>query len=161
MKRRVVVLAAMLAASWAMAADQYVFVLGGKVASAPRDLPSVGVRLDSGRAVLGLHGASDSVKAACGWYRVIPSVVKAAEGEYVASRSYTVNKETVQEVVSVAKVPVDTRTPAERIGEVMDSIVAESTDARVSALVRAVATAVTGRVAKAVTVTIPASKDTR
>ena len=43
------------------------------VRCAPRELPSVGVRLDNGRAVLGLHGASVETKAACGWYRVVVS----------------------------------------------------------------------------------------
>lgn len=141
----------------AFSAETYVFARGGQVLSEPRALPSVGVRLDTGRAVLGLHGKEDAVKAACGWYRVIPAAPVLGANQYVASRGYTLNKETATEVVTLATIQADTRTPAQRIGEVLDSMPGADDDARVTALVRAVAVAVTNRMSKSVTITIPAA----
>ena len=51
-------------------AQEYVYVLRGAIKCTPRDLPSVGIRQDNGQAVLGLHGAVEATKNACGWYAV-------------------------------------------------------------------------------------------
>lgn len=153
-----ILIALLLLAACTAAADEYIYARAGKAVSAPRELPSVGVRLDTGKAVLGLHGAGAAVQAACGWFRVIPATPTLGVNQYIASRSYAIGKDTAQEVVTIATAVPDTRTPAERIGEVLDSIATGSDDERVTAIVRAVATAVTNRVSKAVTVTIPAAK---
>lgn len=133
--------------------DQFVFVHDGKVQSAPRDLPSVAVRLDTGETILGLHARDDATRAACGWYRVLPSAQKAAAGQVVAGRSYTLGKDTVQEVLTYATRTV--QTPQQRIAAILAAMPGATDDERVTALVRAVAAAVTGRLDKAVTITIP------
>lgn len=73
----------------AHAADQYVFVRDGAVACQPRDLPSVGVRLDTGDVVLGLHGADPALRAACGWLPVVEDPAPTA-GVRVASSAWLV-----------------------------------------------------------------------
>jgi hypothetical protein len=135
--------------------EQFVYVRAGKVQSAPRDLPSVAVRLDTGETILGLHARDDATRAACGWYRVIPSVQKATTGQVVTGRSYTVGKYTVQEVLSYAT--RTTRTPQQRIAAALAAMPGATDDERVTALVRAVATTVTGTLDKAVTITVPAN----
>lgn len=137
-------------------ADSFLFAKDGKVVSGPRDLPSVGVRLDTGKPVLGLHGASDAVKAACGWYRVIPSAVKAEPTQVVTGATYTLGKDTAQEVLSFGTLVV--MTPEKRLAALLNAMPGATDDERVSALIRAVAVCVTGKLDKAVTVTIPASK---
>ena len=75
----------------AFAADLYVYSPdGAAIGSAPRELPSVGVRLDNHQAVLGLYGSDDATRAACGWYRCISATNAAPEGSVVASRSYAI-----------------------------------------------------------------------
>lgn len=146
-----------LLALYAAAADQYVYVRAGAVACQPRDLPSVGVRLDTGDVVLGLHGADSALCAACGWYRVRPHTSKLAPGQYIAGRTYQVGKDAVQEVVTLGQTV--TQTPAQRIAAVLDSIPAATDDERVSALIRAVATSVTGKLDKACTISVPAKAE--
>ena len=139
-------------------AESYIYSKDGTtVQTGPRDLPSVGVRLDTGKPVLGLHGASDAVKAACGWYRIIPDAAKAASNPVVAARSYTLGKTTAQEVLSFAtRVTI---TPQARLSALLDAMPGETDDERVSALIKAVAICVTGKLDKAVTVTIPAKAE--
>jgi hypothetical protein len=134
--------------------EQYVYVRDGKVQSAPRDLPSVAVRLDTHETILGLHARDDAVRAACGWYRVIPSAQTAAAGQIVTGRSYTVGKSTVQESLSIGERTV--LTPEQRIAAVLAAMPGATDDERVTALVRAVAATVTGTLDKAVTITVPA-----
>lgn len=142
-------------------AEQYIYVRDGKVASAPRALPSVGVRQDTGTAVLGLHGASDATRAACGWFRVVPSPVvpDPAKGEWVADRSYRVDKNTVQEVVALKTRVV--LSPEDRVLAVFlaPALVAMTEEARCAAVIHAVAQVITQRLDKAVTVTIPARRE--
>ena len=139
-------------------ADSYVFSKDGKTVSAgPRDLPSVGVRLDDGKVVLGLHGATDATRAACGWYRIIPDQAKAASNQVVAVRSYTIGKETAQETLSF--VERITKTPEQRIAALLDAMPGETDDERVSALIKAVAICVTGKLDKAVTIVVPAKAE--
>jgi hypothetical protein len=134
--------------------DQFVFVRDGKVQSAPRELPSAAVRLDTGETILGLHARDDATRAACGWYRVIPSAQKAITSQVVTGRSYAIGKGTVQEVLSYGT--RTTRTPEQRIAAILAAMPGATDDERVTALVRAVAAAVTGRLDKAVTITVPA-----
>ena len=110
-------------------------------------------RLDTGETILGLHARDDATRAACGWYRVIPSLQKAAAGQYVAGRSYTLGKATAQEVLSYGT--RTTRTPQQRIAAALAAMPGATDDERVTALVRAVATTVTGTLDKAVTITVP------
>ena len=146
----VLVLVLVLGAS----AEQFVFVRDGRVQSAPRELPSVAVRLDTGETVLGLHARDDATRAACGWFRVVPSAQILAKGQIVTGRSYTLNKATVQEVLAVGT--RTTRTPQQRIAAALAAMPGATDDERVTALVRAVATTVTGTLDKAVTITVPA-----
>lgn len=134
--------------------EQFVYVRDGRVQSAPRDLPSVAVRLDTGETVLGLHARDDATRAACGWYRVVPSAQILAKGQIVTGRSYTLSKATVQEVLAVGT--RTTRTPQQRIAAALAAMPGATDDERVTALVRAVATTVTGTLDKAVTITVPA-----
>lgn len=138
-------------------ADSFIFSKDGKIISGPRDLPSVGVRLDDGKPVLGLHGASDAVKAACGWFRVIPSTQKAPTNQVVASASYTIGKDTAQEVLAFGV--VETFTAQQRLAFAFEEIKGANDDERVSAFVQAVASVVTNKIKGAVTVTIPAAKE--
>jgi hypothetical protein len=134
--------------------EQFVYVRAGKVQSAPRELPSAAVRLDTGETILGLHARDDATRAACGWYRVIPSAQKATTGQVVTGRAYTVGKGTAQEVLTFGT--LTTRTPEQRIAAILAAMPGATDDERVTALVRAVAAAVTGRLDKAVTITVPA-----
>jgi hypothetical protein len=145
----VLVLVLVLGAS----AEQFVFVRDGRVQSAPRDLPSVAVRLDTGETILGLHARTDAARAACGWYRVVPSAQTATKGQVVMGRSYVLGKGTVQEVLTIAE--RKTRTPEQRIAAALAQVPGATDDERVTALVRAVATVVTGKLDKAVSITIP------
>lgn len=79
----------------AQAADQYVYVREGTVACKPRDLPSVGVRLDTGDVVLGLHGADAALRAACGWLPVVEDPAPAA-GMRIASQAWVVEDGTAR-----------------------------------------------------------------
>jgi hypothetical protein len=135
-------------------AEQYVFVRDGAVQSAPRELPSAGISRDTGETLLGLHARDDATRAACGWFRVVPSTQATPKGQYVMGRSYAIGKSTVQEVL-VFGTRIK-RTPEQRIAAVLASMPAATDDERVSALVRAVAVAITGRLDKAVTITVPA-----
>jgi hypothetical protein len=133
--------------------EQFVFVRDGKVQSSPRDLPSVAVRLDTGETILGMHARTDAARAACGWYRVVPSAQTATKGQVVMGRSYVLGKGTVQEVLTIAE--RKTRTPEQRIAAALAQVPGATDDERVTALVRAVATVVTGKLDKAVSITIP------
>ncbi len=73
-----------------LGADKYVYVKEGKVLCGPRELPSVGVRQDNGNAVLALHGATDNVKAACGWYRVVAGLQAVGDNQVIVSTTYRV-----------------------------------------------------------------------
>lgn len=139
-----------------VSAESYVFVKEGRIVAGPRDLPSVGVRLDTGQPVLGLHGASDSARAACGWYRVIPDTAKAASNQVAGAASYTIGKDAVQEKLAFVERRVVT--PQVRLAAILDSLPGETDDARVSALIKAVATCVTGRIDTAVTIIVPAKE---
>lgn len=154
--RRLAAILMLGAALGAGAADEYVFVQKGEVRSAPRGLPAVGVRLDTGEAVLGLHGRSDAERAACGWFRVLPSRSKAAKGKVVTGRTYTVLRDTVQEVLEFGERRIIT--PEQRVKAALQAMPGKTDDERVSALVRAVAVTVTGTLDRAVTITVPARR---
>lgn len=143
------------------AADLYVYAKGGRVETVPRALPSVGVRLDGKGTVLGLHGADDATKAACGWYRVVPSAQSVSSNQYVAARSYVVRMVTAEEVLAVSnRVARAVPTPEQRIAQAYAELPAGmATDKRIAAILAAVARVVTNQTAEAVTVTIPAAKE--
>lgn len=152
---RTLILFLFLAAS--ALADSYVFSKDGKTATTgPRDLPSVGVRLDDGKAVLGLHGADDATRAACGWYRVVADQTKAAADQVASGSTYAIDKATARETKVFST--RTTLTPEQRLEQIFYAMPGKSDDERVSALVRAVAACVTGKVDQAVSVLIPAKK---
>lgn len=142
-------------------AQQYVYVRAGTVQSAPRELPSVGVRLDNGKTVLGLHGSTDAVRAACGWYRVIPAEAP-AKGLAVVARSYKVEKTSAREVLTLTNRVVRSVTLEQKLARAWDALpVGMTDDQRCAAVVAAVAQTITGRVSKAVSVEIPAAREVR
>lgn len=58
---------------------QVVFSKDGKtVGSSARECPTQGVDIGSGKVVVGLHAVTDLRRAACGWYRLIPTEVPTA-----------------------------------------------------------------------------------
>lgn len=74
MKQLLVFAAVVLLAAFAPAGEKYVFSADGATAgSAARDLPSQGFDRRTGQVVVGLHARTDEEKAACGWYRVVPT----------------------------------------------------------------------------------------
>jgi hypothetical protein len=108
------------------------------VKSAPRELPSVGVRQDGKGTVLGLHTADDITKAACGWYRVVPA--SAPSNQVVVARSYTLKDGSAVESLRTAARParptpirdqiaairaVSTNTAAAKLSLSIDAIAAE------------------------------------
>lgn len=146
------------AAITAHAQDKYIYTTKGEPECQPRDLPSVGVRLDTGQYVLGLHGAGATTKAACGWYKVLPTETKLSAEQYVVTRSYVLGKGGFQEVLTTSNRITRVTTPAERICQAFDALPAELTDdARCTAVIQAVAQAITNRLATAITITIPAA----
>lgn len=91
-------------------AELYVYSSGGgAVETLPRELPSVGVRLDGGGTVLGLHGADDATKAACGWYRVA-DVPATPAGMRVASRTLRIDGAQATYEVRYEPIPERNRT---------------------------------------------------
>lgn len=134
----------------AQAAELYVFSPDGKTtACAPRELPSLAVRLDDSKPVLGLHAAAPEVKAACGWYRVAPSAVKIATNQYVAARSYAIAGTVAQESVTLAAVqPRPVPTPRQRIDAIFTSLSSGlSEDAKIRLVLADMAAAITNRLA--------------
>lgn len=138
-----------------IAPTQYAYVRDGVVMGKPRELPSVGIRQDNGGAVLGLHGAGRAVQEACGWYGVQPSQQIVSEGQRITGRSYVYANGAVSEQVVIGA--VKTITPVERIEQAFAALPGTE-DERVTALIQAVATTITGRVDKAITIAVPASK---
>ena len=67
-------LSACCLASSSAAADLFIFSADGvEVGSKPRELPSQGYNRTTGQVVVGLHARTDAERAACGWWRVIPT----------------------------------------------------------------------------------------
>jgi hypothetical protein len=56
---------------------------GATVGSSPRELPTQGVSLATGRVVVGLHALGDAQRAECGWYRVLPGEKPVAQSNEV------------------------------------------------------------------------------
>ena len=119
----------------------------------PKPLPSVGIRLDTGDVVLGLHGADEATQRACGWYVVVPSVQRGTAGQQVIGRSFEFRDGEVREVLQFGDV-VEV-SPAERVAAVFDELPGND-DERVSAFVQLCAQVATNKLQKAITVTIPA-----
>ncbi|MFZ4394147.1 MAG: hypothetical protein ACOYOU_00815 [Kiritimatiellia bacterium] len=156
--RRIFIFASFLVASFGLA-DSFLFVQAGKITSGPRELPSVGVRLDNGQPVLGLHGADDATRAACGWYRVIPTNAILASNQMIVARSYLLNKDTAQEVVVISNFTARVFTPRDRITQMFDELPpAMGNDARCAAIIKAIAQTITNKMGTSVTVTIPAAQ---
>ena len=64
----------LMSACCSLAADRFVFSSDGVTAgSSERELPSQGYDRVTGRVVVGLHARTDEERAACGWWRVIPT----------------------------------------------------------------------------------------
>jgi hypothetical protein len=72
--KRFLLAAAICVAGCVAAFDLFVFSADGVTAgSAERELPSQGYDRVTGRVVVGLHARTDLERAACGWWRVIPT----------------------------------------------------------------------------------------
>lgn len=66
------------------AADLFVFSADAVTAgSSPRELPTQGVSLTTGKVVVGLHALDDAGRADCGWYRYSPGVKPEAHSNEV------------------------------------------------------------------------------
>lgn len=146
------IIAACLAFASLACAELYVFSPDGKTpAGAPRELPSLAVRLDDGKAVLGLHAAPPEVKAACGWHRVVPSAVKAATNQYVAARAYAIEGAEAREILTLADRPAR---PAPTARQRIDAIFAAlgpamAEEDKICAVLAETAAAITNRLAAA------------
>lgn len=155
--RQLVCLVLMIA-SIATAQTKYIYAERGAAQCAPRDLPSVGVRLDTGQSVLGLHGAGTAIREACGWYQVAPSATRPQTNQYVAARIYELGKGGFQEVLVMSNRVTRTVTPQARIEQAFAALSASlTTDDRCTAIVAAVAAVITNKFAQEVTIRIPAS----
>lgn len=119
----------------------------------PKPLPSVGIRLDTGDVVLGLHGADEATQRACGWYVVVPSVQRGTAGQHVIGRSFEFRGGEVREVLQYGEVVE--LSPADRVAAVFDALPGND-DERVSAFVQLCAHVATNKLQTAITVTIPA-----
>lgn len=118
----------------------------------PKPLPSVGIRLDTGDVVLGLHGADEATQRACGWYVVVPSVQRASAGQQVIGRSFEFRDGEVREVLQFGEV-VEV-SAAERVAAIFNELGGDD-DERVSAFVQLCAQVATNKLQQAITVTIP------
>ena len=131
-KTALMLMLAMMAPPVMRAGDLYVFAgKDGVVATAPRALPALGVALDSRKPVLGLHGASDLERAACGWFRVIPSGAVLASNEVITARTYKVDAKTgtaLEEVTIVQREPRVALTLRQRLERILDSMEAKLTE---------------------------------
>lgn len=143
-KNAFLVLIAMMAPPVMRAADLYVFAgTNGVVTCAPRPLPSVASTLAERKPVLGLHGATDAERAACGWYRVEAWNGALASNEYVSARSYKVNAKAgtaTESVVIAVREPRVKPSLRARIDKMLDGMDPKlSEDERVIELLRALA----------------------
>ena len=139
--------------------DTYMFVRDGTIRSLqPRDLPSVGIRLDTGDTVLGLHSASKEVQEACGWYKVQPWSGFIGKDQVAGQPSYSFTGGQVVESRAVLDKVV--LSPQQRLNALLSAMPGSTDDERASALIQATATAITKRLSTAITITIPAAKDT-
>lgn len=84
----------------AFAADKYVYSNDGStVGSSPRELPTQGVSLSTGKVVVGLHALDDAARADCGWYRIVTtSHPEAQTNEYYAVTGYSFTNCTAETV---------------------------------------------------------------
>ena len=76
----------------AAAQDKFIFSADGMtVGSAPRELPSQGFDRVTGQVVVGLHMRTDAERAACGWWRIVPTPQPGIvfSNEYWAVTGYT------------------------------------------------------------------------
>lgn len=80
-----------LSAFSAPAAELYVYATNSVILSAPRELPSVGVRLDTRRCELGLYSADPATQAACGWFRCVACTNPVPDGMVVAAREWSIS----------------------------------------------------------------------
>jgi hypothetical protein len=72
--KRFLLAAAICVACGVSAVERFVFSADGvTVGSSERELPSQGFDRVTGRVVVGLHVRTDLERAACGWWRVIPT----------------------------------------------------------------------------------------
>lgn len=94
-----------LAAAVSPAADLFVFSRDGiSVDFPPRELPSVGTRLDTGAPVIGLHAASDATRAACGWY-ACRDTNAVPPGMRVTAAAWTLADHAAWHTVTLAPIP--------------------------------------------------------
>ena len=72
---------------------------GTTVGSSPRELPTQGVSLSTGKVVVGLLSLGDAERADCGWYRIVTtSHPEAQSNEYYTVTSYNFTNYTAETV---------------------------------------------------------------
>lgn len=91
---------AIAAALCASAADKFIYSNDGQtVGSSPRELPTQGVSLSTGKVVVGLLSLGDAERADCGWYRIVTtSHPEAQSNEYYTVTGYSFTNYTAQTV---------------------------------------------------------------
>lgn len=129
-------------AALAATAEQYVYVDGGEIRTQPRALPSIGVVKATGQAVLGLHGATDKVKASCGWYRVTPAPQGKAvpTNQVVIATTYQIDGYTVRPVHTYGERKV--LTLQDRVNAIFAN---RESDSQIAEVLGAIAVAVTNK----------------
>jgi len=91
-------LATLATLSTAFAADKFIYSGdGATVGSSPRELPTQGVSLTTGKVVVGLYSLDDAGRADCGWYRIVETPhPEAQSNEYYTVTGYTFTNYTAQ-----------------------------------------------------------------
>jgi hypothetical protein len=100
--KRIFTLSVMLcAACVAAAVDKFLYSGdgGATIGSSPRELPTQGVSLSTGKVIVGLYSLDDAGRADCGWYRIVTTEHPAAQSnEYYVVSGYTFTNYTAQTV---------------------------------------------------------------
>lgn len=117
---------------------------GKKVLCNPRDIPANAVKLNTKQPVLGMHSATPAVKAACGWYRVVPSTVTPATNQYVAARTYAISGYTAVETLTLSNRVK--RTAKQRLDRIFNELNAETEDEKVKVVIGQIAQAIADRI---------------
>lgn len=86
----------------ATAADKFIYSGDGvSVGSSPRELPTQGLSLSTGKVVVGLLSLDDAGRADCGWYRIVQTEHPAAQSnEYYTVSGYAFTNFTAETIWS-------------------------------------------------------------
>ncbi len=144
---RLALLALALSALAASAQNLFVYSTDGKkVLCNPRDIPANAVNLATRQPVLGMHSATPAIKAACGWYRVVPSAVSPGTNQFVFARAYTITGNTAVETLVISNRV--RRTPRQRLDRIIADLDGADDDTKVKAAIAQIAAAIADRLQK-------------